>query len=68
MQTEPNFTENMMIRYYRLHNGSIFRYHGVMMLKKSVFKAVTHSFALGKNKTISVLMFPFVKVEVVKAK
>jgi len=58
----------MMIRYYRLHNGSIFRYHGVMMLKKSVFKAVTHSFTLGKNKTISVLMLPFVKVEVVKAK
>lgn len=57
-----------MIRYYRLTNGSIFRYHGVMMLKKSVFKAVTHSFALGKNKTISVLMLPFVKVEVVKAK
>jgi hypothetical protein len=39
-----------------------------MMLKKSVFKAVTHSFALGKNKTISVLMLPFVKVEVVKTK
>jgi hypothetical protein len=57
-----------MIRYYRLANGSIFRYHGVMMLKKSVFKAVTHSFALGKNKTISVLMLPFVKVEVVKTK
>ena len=57
-----------MTRYYRLTNGSIFRYHGVMMLKKSVFKAVTHSFVLGKNKTISVLMFPFVKIEVVKLK
>lgn len=57
-----------MTRYYRLTNGSIFRYHGVMMLKKSVFKAVTHSFALGKKKTISVLMLPFVKIEVVKLK
>ena len=57
-----------MTRYYQLAHGSIFRYHGVMMLKKSVFKAVTHSFVLGKNKTISVLMLPFVKIEVVKLK
>ena len=59
-------TNNSMTRFYKLSNGSIFRYHGVMMLKRSAFQAATNSHILGRRKPLHVFMWPFSKVEVVK--
>jgi hypothetical protein len=55
-----------MARFHKLPTGSIFRYHGVMMLKKSAFNATTYSHILGKDRIISIFIWPFSKVEVVK--
>jgi len=55
-----------MTRFYKLPTGSVFRYHGLMMLKASMFHATTYSRILGKDRIISVFIWPFSKVELVK--
>ena len=55
-----------MTRFHRLPTNSVFRHHGVMMLKKSAFRATTYSHFLGKDRIISVFIWPFSKVELVK--
>jgi hypothetical protein len=55
-----------MTRFHKLPNGSTFRYRDVWMIKRSMFSATTYSHILGKDRIISVFMWPFTKVEVVK--
>jgi len=60
-----NMNSNMT-RFHKLPTGSVFRYHGIMMLKKSAFYSATNSHILGRRKPLHVFIWPFSKVELVK--
>jgi hypothetical protein len=55
-----------MTRFHKLPTNAAFRHHGVIMLKRSAFQAVTNSHILGRRKPIHVFMWPFSMVEIVK--
>ena len=55
-----------MTRFHKLPANAVFRHYGVIMLKKSAFRATTYSHILGKDRIISVFIWPFSKVELVK--